>query len=284
MPGKGCLLALAAVTGSLMLTAAPAAASVTIGQAAANTSTCIANADWLQPTVTGGNTYVVPGTGTITSWAIDSTGSAGEQLTMKMYRQAGNSTTYQVVGHAGPQPLASAGPAGNTFPASIRVKPGDVLGFHTVSDSVPCAFDAPGEQWLIAPSSDLADGAQGPFILVTEDNRLTIQANFAPDNTFSLGGIARNKKKGTATITVTVPNPGELTGSGKGVSAAGAAAAVISKAVNPGQAQLLIKAKGKKKRKLNETGKVKLHVAVTYTPTGGDRSTQSVKVKLKKKL
>jgi hypothetical protein len=29
---------------------------------------------------------------------------------------------------------------------------------------------------------------------------------------------------------------------------------------------------------------VKLSVAVTYTPTGGDPSTQSVKVKLKKKL
>jgi hypothetical protein len=47
---------------------------------------------------------------------------------------------------------------------------------------------------------------------------------------------------------------------------------------------LLIKAMGKKKRKLNETGKVKLNVAVTYTPTGGDPSTQSIKVKLKKNL
>ena len=42
--------------------------------------------------------------------------------------------------------------------------------------------------------------------------------------------------------------------------------------------------KGKKKRKLNETGKVKLNVAITYTPTGGVPSTQSLKVKLKKKL
>ncbi len=40
---------------------------------------------------------------------------------------------------------------------------------------------------------------------------------------------------------------------------------------------------GKKKRQLNETGKVKLNVAVTYTPTGGDPSTQSRKLKLKKR-
>ncbi|HEY6654678.1 MAG TPA: hypothetical protein VI028_11160 [Solirubrobacterales bacterium] len=59
---------------------------------------------------------------------------------------------------------------------------------------------------------------------------------------------------------------------------------MISKSVGAGQAQLLIKAKGKKKRKLNETGKAKLNVAITYTPTGGDPNIQSVKVNLKKKL
>jgi hypothetical protein len=105
-----------------------------------------------------------------------------------------------------------------------------------------------------------------------------------PSNAFTLGAITRNKKKGTATITVNVPNPGELTGSGNGVKASSAGRAVISKSVGAGQAQLLIKAKGNKKRKLNETGKVKLSVAITYTPTGGDPSTQSVKVKLKKRL
>jgi hypothetical protein len=79
---------------------------------------------------------------------------------------------------------------------------------------------------------------------------------------------------------VNVPNPGELTASGKGVNAAGAA--VISKAVTAGTASLLIKAKGKKKRKLNENGKVKVNPTITYTPTGGDPSTQSRKLKLKK--
>lgn len=59
---------------------------------------------------------------------------------------------------------------------------------------------------------------------------------------------------------------------------------MISKSVGAGQAQLLITATGKKKRKLNETGKVKLNVAINYTPTGGSPSTQSIKVKLKKRL
>ena len=48
--------------------------------------------------------------------------------------------------------------------------------------------------------------------------------------------------------------------------------------------KLTIGAKGKKKRALNETGNIKVKSKITYTPTGGDPSTQSVKVKLKKKL
>ena len=98
------------------------------------------------------------------------------------------------------------------------------------------------------------------------------------------GSSPATRRRGTATITVNdIPNPGDLTGSGKGATVA--STAVTSKAVTPpGPATLTIKAKGKKKRTLNETGKVKLNVAVTYTPTGGSANTQSVKVKLKKKL
>jgi hypothetical protein len=102
-------------------------------------------------------------------------------------------------------------------------------------------------------------------------------------NSFTIDGVTRNKKKGTATITATLPFAGDLTGSGNGVKAASAAGAVISKSVGAGTAQLVIKAKGKKRKKLNQKGKVKLSVAVTYTATGGSAKTQTVKVKLKKK-
>jgi hypothetical protein len=103
-------------------------------------------------------------------------------------------------------------------------------------------------------------------------------------NAFTIDSITRNKKKGNATITGSEQFPGELAGSGKGVKAASASGAVISRSVVAGQAQLVIKAKGKKRRKLNQTGKVKLNVKVTYTAAGGSPETQSVKVKLKKKL
>ena len=94
-----------------------------------------------------------------------------------------------------------------------------------------------------------------------------------PSNAFTIGAITRNKKRGTATIPITVPNEGGLAASGKGLRA------TLSGPPN----RLLIRATGKKKRKLNETGKVKLNVAITYTPTGGDPNTQSVNVRLIKR-
>lgn len=199
---------------------------------------------------------------------------------MKIFRKLADPATFQVVGHAGPQTRMPGGTAENTFPANVRVRTGDLLGLHTVT-ATPCAFKDPGGRVALF-SGDLADGEAAGFAAGSEIG-LDIQAVFVPDNAFSLGKAKLNKKKGTASLTVDVPNLGELTGSGKGVKVANAA--VISKTVTaPGKVKLTIKAKGRKQKTLNETGKVKVKPKITYTPTGGDPRTQSVKVKLKKTL
>jgi hypothetical protein len=117
-----------------------------------------------------------------------------------------------------------------------------------------------------------------------EDDWYRVLDHAIVSNAFTIATIRRNKKKGNATITVNLPDPGQLIGSGNGVKASSAGGAVTSKSVAAGQAKLVIKAKGKKRRKLNATGKAKLNVAITFTPTGGKAKTQSLKVKLKKKL
>ena len=159
--------------------------------------------------------------------------------------------------------------AGQQFGLLIT-RPGESYTLRDRSDN-PC----PGQEFFSASG--------GPFMAEQPIFDFVFAVFVKPSNAVTLGAITRNKKKGTATLPVNVPNPGELTGSGNGVKAS-SAGAVISKSVGAGQAQLLIKAKGKKKKQLNLKGKVKLSVAVTYTPTGGDPSTQSVKVRLKKKL
>jgi hypothetical protein len=108
---------------------------------------------------------------------------------------------------------------------------------------------------------------------------LNIAAVFEPSNSFTIGAVTRNRKRGTAIVTVDVPNPGELTASGKGVKAASAPASP-SKSVPAGAAQLLIKAKGIKKRNLVRNGRVKVTPKIRYTPTGGTSRAQTLKLKL----
>jgi len=276
----GCALVATIASLSPAVSASPAAASVTIGQLAPGTpNICNNDHEFVQQTVTSGNSYVVPSTGTITSWSHNARAATNQELTMKIFRPLGG-TSYRVVGHDGPHPLNEG--ALNTFPANISVKPGDVLGLYDRAGFPGCGFTASGDLAL-ERTGNAADGDEPSFPFMDHNLRLNVAAVLVPANTFTLGATTRNKKKGTATLAVYVPNPGELSGSVNGANVASAGRAVVSKAVGPGNAQLLIKAKGKKKRKLNEKGKVKLNVAVTYTPTGGDPSTQSLKVKLKRK-
>ena len=280
---------------SLAASASTAAGAVTIGQLAPGTpplTSCSGDPeDWFTPTVGSGNSYVVPGAGTIVSWSTNAAAGPDQMLTMKIFRKFGaDPLVYSVVAHD-TRPLT--GGTLNTFPVGIPVQAGDVLGLNSASANASgpvanaCQFFSPGGVQY-AFSGDVLDGQVATFELASPDFHANIAAVFEPSataavpkpsNTFTLGKTERNQKKGTATITVNVPNPGKLTGSGSGVSAA-----VISKPAGAGQAQLLIKAKGKKKRKLNDTGKVTLNVAITFTPTGGDPRTKSVKVKLKKNL
>ena len=280
----------AAFLAALLLAASlsPASASVLIGQVGAPTAADACDiSDNLQPTVTSGTSYVVPAVGTITSWSHSArSGTLGGPVAkMKVFRPLGG-PTYQVVGGDGPRPLSPG--LLNTFATSVSVVPGDVIGLwvpmRPADDAIGCSFSVPGDSFL-RRSGDLADGQSGAFAAnaSTLNRRVNVAAVLSPLNSFNLGSIKRNKRKGTATLRTIVPNPGELTGSGKGVKVANAA--VSSRTVSaPGPVTLTIRATGKKKRKLNETGKVKVKPKITYTPTGGDPATQSPNVKLQKKL
>lgn len=273
------LIATAVVAGP-----SPAAASVTIGQLAPvdSPAVCGSATDRFHETVPAGSSYVVPATGTITSWSHNAAAGPNQQLTMKVFRKVADPLTYSVLARD-VRPLAPS--TTNTFLVNFPVKPGDILGSNGFSTGLTACFVNTSVVFArLSRDGDLLEGQSGDFEPVSCCNQLNISAVFSPANTFTLGRTSRNRKKGTATLTATVPNPGELAGSGKGVKVASAAGAVTSKTVSaPGEVKLTIRAKGKKKRTLNETGKVKVKPKITYTPTGGDPSTQSTKLKLKKR-
>jgi hypothetical protein len=160
--------------------------AVTIGQLAPSSpaSETSANTDRAQPSVVSGNSYVVPATGGVTTWALTSwshnaAADVGQELTMKVFRKVADPLTYTVVGHDGPRPLIPS--IVNTFQASIPVKAGDVLGNNSKSPADNASyFPAPGESFIdLQPG--LADGQMGTFLLSADPLRLNISAVLEPD-------------------------------------------------------------------------------------------------------
>ena len=108
---------------SFVAGASPAMASVTIGQLAPSSppaNCAFGPLDIIVPTVTSGNSYVVPGGGgRITSWSTNAAAGAGQMLTMKVVRKVADPMTYRAVGHDGPRPLDPG--VLNTFAVDIAV-------------------------------------------------------------------------------------------------------------------------------------------------------------------
>jgi len=266
------------------LSAPSAQGATTIGQLAPGSpaiATCEdpseTNTEYIEPTVTGGTSYVVPAGGAaITSWSTNAAAGAGQQLKMKVWRKVGEPATYQVVAQDGPRTLTPG--ALNTFPVNLPTQSGDLIGLIIVLGSPPtaCAFGAPGNT-VFAPTNfgDLSNGEARSFPDAIPDVSLNLSAvvAFKTSNDFNVVKVKKNKKKGTAVLTVDVPGPGQLSLQGTGVKPQRARGATISKQVTEaGKVKLRVKAKGAKMQKLLSTGKVKVKAKITFTPsaTGGD--------------
>jgi hypothetical protein len=281
------ILGIASFAAAMLVAVPSAGAAVTIGQTGTPTTVCANNADRLQPTVISGNSYVVPATvasGTITSWSTQAIAGAGRRLALKVYRPLGGGI-FQVVGQAGPHDLT--GGILNTFQANVPVRAGDILGnsVEPTGGSPGCNFPVTGENY-VTRTGNLPVGASGDFVPGTANRRQNISAVVNPTNTFTIGAVTRNKKKGIAFMQVTVPNPGTLALSGGGALSKVASGPAAGKAVaSPGTVQLKVKTTKKKKlAKLNSTGKVQVSPTITFTPTGGDPASQTRKVQLRKNI
>jgi streptogramin lyase len=146
----------------------------------------------------------------------------------------------------------------NRGPRQITKGPDDTL-WVTLDEPAVATNDAVARVTGVSPEPPLNGG--GP-----------------PANDFEFGKVKKNKQKGTAKLTVIVPGSGTVelaaTKKVKGDQETAAAA---------GEVKLLVKPDGKAKGKLQDSGKVKVEVEVTYTPTGGTPNTEDKKLKLVKR-
>ena len=265
----------AAVSAIALGGSGPASASVAIGQlpASAPAPACPSSGhDYLQTSVTGGNLYSARAAGTITSWSTNSSG-AGATYVFKVFRRTSDPDFFQVVGRATERTLSTGL---NTFSSSLQVKSGDLIGLHAQGGAGgnSCAFPTPGDgAFQSQAASDLATGQSAQFVPFP-DVRLNLSAVLVPSNAFTITGITRHRRGGTATLAADLSNPGLATIGGKGIKKRHVTTAVASRIT------FKIATIGKSLRRLSKKGRLRIPVTMTFIPTGGDASTQTIVVKL----
>jgi hypothetical protein len=263
---------------ALSALASPAGAAVTLGQVAPTTPspTCTSTADYLQPSITGGNLYVARQAGTITSWSTRaSSTSAGATYVFKIFRRTTDPDVFRVIARAQPRVLTSGV---NTVPVNIAVRSGDMIGLNQNGTLFPnsCTFSQPGDG-VLTRAGNLGEGESGNFTPVN-DVRLNLSAVLVPSNDFTVAAVTRDRKRGSAKMIVNVSNPGVIAMTGKGLRKRRSKNIAVARTVH-----FQIAAAGARKRKLARTGKVTLVPTLTFTPTGGDPAAKPVTVKLRKR-
>jgi hypothetical protein len=256
------------------LSAAPAGAAVPLGQLPATPPPpeCSSTADFLQPSITGGNLYIARQAGTITWWSTNSSGG-GATYVFKIFRRTSDPDVFQVIARAPPHDLTSGI---NTVPVDLAVRSGDMIGINASGDPNSCTFSKPGDG-VITRGGSLAVGAFGGFT-PQNDVRLNLAAVLVPSNDFQIASITRDRKQGTATVIVNVSNPGVLALSGKGLKKRPFKNVAVA-----GTVQFNIATAGAKRRKLEKKGKVTVTPTMTFSPSGGDPASLPFMVQLKLK-
>jgi virginiamycin B lyase len=93
-------------------------------------------------------------------------------------------------------------------------------------------------------------------------------------NLFTVTKVKKNKHRGTAKVNVEVP--------GDGLLAISSPKIVLTQTVVENHiGQIRVKPDRKLRRRLDRTGKAKVSVELTYTPTGGDPATRSLSIALR---
>jgi hypothetical protein len=164
------------IAGALIHTV-PAEAATQIGQTFTPTGSC---GPATRLVVTSAEvSYAAPTAGVITSWSFERSSSGGEgPVKLKVARELG-ANAYAIIGESA---LEGSVVGLNTYPTSIPVQAGDVLGLYSSPPSVFfCSGPAMGYSIGTGPfGSDPPPGTNSPFT-PSPDQRLSVSAMLEPD-------------------------------------------------------------------------------------------------------
>jgi virginiamycin B lyase len=171
------------------------------------------------------------------------------------------------------------------------VQPGLIAPTGTVTLSSGAGTFTPAASCLLTPVGLGRSACQVAFV-ATAAGQATINAAYSgdsthaagtgattlrvkPSNSFTLAKRKLNRRKGTATLTLTVPGPGTLLLKGKKVKK------FTKTPKAAGKVKLKVRPKKSIAKTLQEKGSAKVAAAITYSPTGGDPLTKSVRLTLR---
>jgi hypothetical protein len=211
------------------------------------------------------------------------------------------------VGPSAMSPVEAEGTYFNAATGLVTTKTPITPGSHQIDLSI---FDAGDDQYDSAVFLDnlrfINEGAS--TCKPPSGTQLEVQTNppppppATPSNAFTLGSSVKFKGNGTqATITVTVPGPGTVSASSGTTAPASAARASLAEtskkkgkakkkpvlkpasthAAAAGPVSLTLKLSSAGKAALKKKGKLKVGVAITFTPDGGSAATQQTSVTFK---
>jgi hypothetical protein len=295
----------------LALGAPAASAAVTIGSSLQidPSDSGSSEATYIQASLPGGGIVSSPNDGVITLWRMRgyTQGAVPAEILFRVMRPAGSDAFTAISSTSALLPTSLDT---HEFPARVPIQKGDYIGLtqtpgNTVfldCDACPGAgsvrlfggpfadgqtrTQAPSDNQLVMINADVEADADHDGFGDESQDKCPVDATTQGLCQFSFGKLKKNKNKGTAILPVQVPGAGKLSLSGKGVvpqRPAGDFAVPTGRTVTKaGTVKLLIKAKGKLKKKLNRTGKAKLKLKVTFTPTGGPPSPEAKRVTLRK--
>lgn len=218
--------------------------------------------DEVQVKIASGTSYVVPAPGgVITSWSTNAAAGEGQSMSFKVFRPTGVNT-FTVVAHDGPRPLAPS--VLNTFPVSISVQAGDVIGITnpptgTIKDACSFSTGDTGDE-LLYHVGNLPDGGTfAPGVSEHENSlRMNVSATLVQPPSITAISPASGSVAGGTSVAISGTNFAEV----KSVSF-GKAAAKSFKVTSEGQ----IKAVAPASKKLSKVSVSVTTVAGTATST-----------------
>lgn len=215
------------------------------------------------------------------------------QLSLIAYYQSNNSLVTPQPSTLSPGPGEGGPPENQQYRIDV-MKPTAPVDAVEASDILATVFATKtGDPTSMAPTTFTAD--LSPFAGQTVRLRFAEVDNIGelnagvdsvaiqstpPSNLVSLGKPKINKKKGTATLPVTVPGAGKLKIADVKKSKKRIKAKTLT-ATAAGTLKLPVKPTKSARKTLTNKGKLKIKVAVTFTPTGGLAATTTRKLTLK---